>query len=125
MKLSRVLELYKIAEEDEIEVRESIEFDEKIEISVGTRVLLNNGKRRRVVDLGILSIIYDCNKEFVKDYLNLDYSLEEIHKKYGVYTELEYLAMNCENLVKDEDLLEVLKNLRAYIKSRENGANKA
>lgn len=120
MKLSRVLELYKLAEEEEIEIRDTIEFDEKLDIDVGTRVLLNNGKRRRIVDLGILTIIYDCNKDFVKDYLNLNYSLEDIHKKYGVYTELEYLAMNCEDMVKDKDLLEVLKKLKTYILRREN-----
>lgn len=120
MKLSRVLELYKTAEEDEIEITESIEFDQEIKIDIGTKILLNNGTRRRVIDLGILSIIYTCNKEFVNDYLDLEYSLEDIHKKYGVYTELEYLAINCEHLVKDKDLLEVLKKLKMYILNREN-----
>ncbi|BDC19627.1 hypothetical protein [Acidianus sp. HS-5] len=119
MRLSEIVTKFKLSEESEIEV-DSIEFEE-MEVDIGTRVLLAKGKRRRIVDLGILSIIYkNCNKEFVKDYLDLTHSLEYVHKKYGVYTELEYLSLNCENFVKDKDVLATLRELKAYILSREN-----
>ncbi|ARM76271.1 hypothetical protein [Acidianus manzaensis] len=119
MKLSEFLELYKLKEEDEIEIKENIQFED-IYVDIGTRVLLNDGKRKRIVDLGLLAIAYKCNKNFVNDYLDLSLSLEDIHKKYNVYTELEYIAINCENLINDKDLLEVIKKLKTYILAREN-----
>jgi hypothetical protein len=120
VRLSEIVTKFKLGEESEIEVKDNIEFEE-IDVDIGTRVLLTNGKRRRIADLGILSIIYrNCSKEFVKDYLDLSHSLEYIHDKYGVYTELEYLAINCESFVKDKDVLATIKELKAYILSREN-----
>ncbi len=120
MRLSEIVTKFKLSEESEIEVNESIEFED-IEVDIGTRVLLIKGKRKRIVDLGILSIIYkNCSKEFVKDYLDLTHSLKFIHEKYGVYTELEYLAINCEKFVKDKDVLATLVELKAYILTREN-----
>ncbi|AWR97565.1 hypothetical protein DFR86_08375 [Acidianus sulfidivorans JP7] len=119
MKLSDVIKLYKIKEEDEIEIREKIEFED-IDINIGTRVLLSNGKRRRIVDLGLLSIAYKCNKNFVNDYLDLSYSLEDIHKKYNTYTELEFISLYCEKFIKDKDLLAVAEKIKTYILAREN-----
>ncbi|MEM4046524.1 MAG: hypothetical protein QXI65_02265, partial [Metallosphaera sp.] len=58
------------------------------------------------------------NPEFAKDYLNLKLSLEDIFRKYGVYTDLEYVALHCLYAVKDEDASHALKKLKTFILSR-------
>ncbi|PVU68121.1 hypothetical protein DDW01_00810 [Sulfolobus sp. SCGC AB-777_G05] len=94
------------------------------EIPIGVRILIRGSKRRRLVDLGILSfIVRNCNgTEFAKDYLNLSHSLKYIFEKYGVYTELEFLALCDEEKLKclDKDLLAILQKLKIYIVTRNN-----
>jgi hypothetical protein len=121
VKIEEAYRLFLLGEEREIEVREDLEVDREIkEIPIGTRVLLNVRGRRRTVDLGFLYIASKCSREFVRDYLNMDLSLEEIHEKYGVYTELEFVALNCLDEVKDLDAKEALRKLKAFILTREN-----
>ncbi len=121
VKIGDAYRLFLLEEEREIEIREEIEVDGEIEeIPIGTKVLLNVKGRKRVVDLGFLYIASKCNREFVKDYLNMNLSLEDIHEKYGVYTELEFVALNCLEEVKDLDAKEALKGLKAFILTREN-----
>jgi hypothetical protein len=121
VKIEEAYRLFLLGEEREIEIREDLEVGgEMKEIPIGTRVLLNVRGRRRTVDLGFLYIANKCSKEFVRDYLNMDLSLEEIHEKYGVYTELEFVALNCLDEVKDLDAKEALGKLKAFILTREN-----
>ncbi|EZQ04835.1 MULTISPECIES: hypothetical protein [Acidianus] len=122
MRLSEVVELYKKKEETFIEINEKIEFED-IPVDIGTRIILNKGERKRLIDLGILSLIYKKNRNFVQDYLDLDSSLDNIHEKYGVYTELEFLSICCQDLVSDLDLKAVLEKLKTYILSREKEAD--
>ncbi|TRM80958.1 hypothetical protein DJ531_11580, partial [Sulfolobus sp. A20-N-F6] len=60
--------------------------------------------------------------EFIKDYLDLSIPLGDIHGKYGVYTEIEYLALNEKCYTEDEDLVAVLKKLKEYILKREKAS---
>ncbi len=122
MSLAEILERFRLEEEDAITI-ENLNPDELkgAEISLGTHVILHIKERKRIMDLGLLSIIYNkCEGiNFVKDFLNLNYSLEDIHRKYGVYTELEYFSLNCPPIVVDPDLAEVAMKLKAFILSRE------
>lgn len=83
MSLREVLDRFLKDEEDIIYIKNinPDEFKEN-EIPLGTTVIMEVKGRRRLMDLGLLSIIYNrCNGiNFVKDYLNLNYSLEDIHK---------------------------------------------
>ncbi|MUN28168.1 hypothetical protein [Sulfuracidifex metallicus] len=123
MSLREVLDRFLKDEEDIIYIKNinPDEFKEN-EIPLGTTVIMEVKGRRRLMDLGLLSIIYNrCNGiNFVKDYLNLNYSLEDIHKKYKVYTELEYFSLYCPPMHVDGDFSEVAVRLKAYILSREN-----
>ncbi|BAB66559.1 MULTISPECIES: hypothetical protein [Sulfurisphaera] len=93
------------------------------EIPIGVRIILVGKKRKRIMDLGILSFIYKyCKngKDFSRDYLDLSLSLEDIFKKYKVYTELEFLAL-CESEEKNnlhKDLIYVLNKLKSYLISK-------
>ncbi|AWS00654.1 hypothetical protein DFR87_08645 [Metallosphaera hakonensis JCM 8857 = DSM 7519] len=125
MRAIDVLKLYMESEEYRIEV-DSIDPDsllELVEVPLEAQVIINNGIRRRLVFLAFLKIVYDCDPEFVRDYLNLQHSLEEIHKKYGVYTELEYVALHCMHAVRDEDASHALKKLKTFILSRKSNAH--
>jgi len=127
--LRDVIKKYLLSEEsvievDENEINNAKEFLELDEIKVGTRVILvgKNG-RKRLVDLGILQIIAKCGHvEFIKDYLDLSIPLSNIYEKYGVYTEIEYLALNEKCYTKDEDLIAVLKKLKEYILKRDKAS---
>lgn len=124
MGLSEVLRKFLVSESYIIEVSEeeiNVNEFERFEVPIGTRVIIfsNRNGRKRLVDLGILKIIYErCNKEFVKEYLDLSRSLIEIYKKYNVYTELEYLALCGKFSDLHRDLVNVLVKLKKYILSR-------
>ena len=93
------------------------------EIPIGVRVILvgKNG-RKRIMDLGILSfILRNCNGEkFVKAYLDLSKSLDDIKKEFGVFTELEFLSLCPEEKLQqlDKDLVYVLQKLKTYLSRR-------
>ncbi|WP_054845677.1 hypothetical protein [Sulfuracidifex tepidarius] len=122
MSLAEILERFKLEEEDVITI-ENLNPDELkgVEIKLGTNVILQMKGRKRIIDLGLLSIIFNkCDGvNFVKDFLNLNYSLDDIHRRYRVYTELEYFSLNCPPIVVDPDLAEVATKLKAFILSRE------
>ncbi len=122
MKAREVVELYREREENRVKV-ESIDPDslaELGEIPLEVQVVLERGERRRLVFLAFLKLAYDCNPDFARDYLDLNLSLEDIYEKHGVYTELEYVALHCLHLVKDEDASHALRKLKAFILSRKS-----
>lgn len=120
-----ILERFLREEEAIIEIKENeIKLAElEREIPIGVRVIVVGKKRKRVMDLGILSFIYRFCKDgkiFANDYLNLNYSLEDIYSIHGVYTELEFLAL-CESEKKKNlhaDLLYTLNKLKSYLISK-------
>jgi hypothetical protein len=121
--LREILQKFKMEEEDVIVINNvNPENFRETEVEIGTTVILQMNGRRRIMDLGLLSIIFNkCDGEkFVKDFLNMNLSLEDIHRKYGVYTELEFFSMNCPPMAVDPDLGEVAVKLKAFILSREN-----
>ncbi|QKQ99611.1 hypothetical protein GWK48_03680 [Metallosphaera tengchongensis] len=122
MKASEALDLYLLSEEFQIEIDqidpESVA--DLREVPLEVRIVLNKNGRRRLVNLAFLKIAGECNQEFVRDYLNLDLSLRDIFEKHGVYTELEYVALNCLQMVKDEDAQRALKRLKNFILSRKS-----
>ena len=93
------------------------------DIPIGVKIIIVGEKRKRIVDLGMLSFIYrfcENGKEFVTDYLNLNISLEDIYSRYNVYTELEFLAL-CQSEEKRNlhpDILYTLNKLKSYLMSR-------
>lgn len=109
-----------------VKVKEIKVEDLEKNIPIGVRVILVGEKRKRIVDLGMLSFIYKfCKngKAFATDYLNLNLSLEDIYSKYNVYTELEFLAL-CESKEKEKlhpDILYTLNRLKSYLIKRQNG----
>ncbi|AWR94766.1 hypothetical protein [Acidianus brierleyi] len=120
MKIEEILKDFLAKEEREIEVKDQIEGEFNEEIPLGTKVVINYNGRRRIVDLGFLYIISKCNKNFVKDYLDMSFSLRYIHRKYKVYTEIEYAALFCMEFINDPDIRAALEKLKTYILSREN-----
>ncbi|MEM0362764.1 MAG: hypothetical protein QXH75_03030 [Sulfolobaceae archaeon] len=123
MTLNDVIKRFILSEETFIEIDEGEidpqDFTKVKQINIGTRVIIigKNNKRRRLVDLGILWIIANCGDlEFVRDYLDMSKSLNDVYKKYGVYTELEYIAIKDECHDKlDNDILNALLKLKFYI----------
>ncbi|BCS91664.1 hypothetical protein [Metallosphaera javensis (ex Sakai et al. 2022)] len=122
MKAREVVDLYRRREEFRVKVDfiDPGSLAELNEIPLETQVLLERGGRRRVVYLAFLKIAYDCNPEFARDYLDLDLSLNDIHEKYGVYTDLEYVALHCLHAVRDEDAAHALRRLKTFILSRKS-----
>ncbi len=120
MKIEEILKDFLVKEEREIEIKDKIEGKFSEEIPIGTKVLINYNGRRRIVDLGFLYIISKCNENFIRDYLNMSLSLRDIHRKYKVYTEIEYAALFCMGFITDLDIKASLEKLKTYILSREN-----
>ena len=125
-----IIEKFLKEEEAVIKVKQNeikIEDLEK-DIPIGVRVIIIGEKRKRIVDLGMLSFIYkfcENGKAFATDYLNLNLSLEDIYSKYKVYTELEFLAF-CQSEKKSKlhpDLLYTLDKLRSYLISKSKKRN--
>ncbi|WP_188848298.1 hypothetical protein [Sulfodiicoccus acidiphilus] len=96
MKASEVAKEFELREEAYLTLRESELGPEDLEderVKLGVRVVLVGRKRSRTFDLGALTLIYNlCSRDFVKDYLNLDLSLEDVAKRYGTLTELHFLS---------------------------------
>jgi len=92
-------------------------------IPIGVRIIIIGEKRKRVIDLGMLSFIYrfcENGKAFATDYLDLNISLEDIYSRYNVYTELEFLAL-CQSEEKSNlhpDILYTLNKLKSYLMSK-------
>ena len=106
---------------DEKEIKPE-EFDSPLPLFV--RVLLTNGKRKRFVNLGALSRVYifcPWLRDFVRDFLDLSLSLEEIFKRHCILTEWEALSLCPEDALKGEsrDYLEALRGLRTLVESRD------
>ncbi|QXJ29894.1 hypothetical protein [Saccharolobus shibatae] len=126
MTLSDVILRYLLSEEPIIEINENEinaeEFKNVDEISIGIRVIIiGKNKRRRLVDLGLLQIIAKCGHlDFIRDYLDMKFTLRDIYGKYRVYTELEYLAINdeCVKLINDLDLKYVLSRVKSASEKR-------
>ncbi|QGA54629.1 hypothetical protein GFS03_08620 [Sulfolobus sp. E5-1-F] len=126
MTLSDVILRYLLSEEAIIEISENEisaeEFKNIDAINIGLRVIfIGKNRRRRLVDLGLLYIIAKCGHlDFIRDYLDMKSSLRDIYAKYGVYTELEYLAINdeCAKLVNDLDLKYVLPRVKSVVEKR-------
>ncbi|MEM1625992.1 MAG: hypothetical protein QXV69_01705 [Sulfolobaceae archaeon] len=125
MGLKEIIKKYIIAESYIIEIEEGelkAEELEREEVPTNMRIILysRRNKRKRIMDLSILKIIYErCSKEFVRDYLNLSFSLLDIHKKYKVFNELEFLAICGKYNDLHEDLVNILNKLRKIIEKRE------
>nr|WP_276321646.1 hypothetical protein [Saccharolobus shibatae] len=117
---------YLLSEEPIIGINENEinaeEFKNVDEISIGIRVIIiGKNKRRRLVDLGLLQIIAKCGHlDFIRDYLDMKFTLRDIYGKYRVYTELEYLAINdeCVKLINDLDLKYVLSRVKSASEKR-------
>jgi len=120
-----ILEKFLKEEEAVIKVKHN---DIKIEdleknIPIGVRIIIIGEKRKRVIDLGMLSFIYRfCKngKAFATDYLDLNISLEDIYSRYNVYTELEFLSL-CQSEEKNNlhpDILYTLNKLKSYLMSK-------
>ncbi|WP_126449061.1 hypothetical protein [Sulfodiicoccus acidiphilus] len=96
LKASEVAKEFELREEAYLTLRESELGPEDLEderVKLGVRVVLVGRKRSRTFDLGALTLIYNlCSRDFVKDYLNLDLSLEDVAKRYGTLTELHFLS---------------------------------
>jgi len=128
--LKEVIKRYIAAESYVIEVEEGeikAEEFENEQVPIGTRIILYSKKsgRKRVMDLGLLKVIYErCNKDFVRDYLDLSISLLDIYKKYKVLNELEFLALCGKYEDLHEDLINALDKLRQYIVKREKGGGR-
>ncbi|AAK40932.1 hypothetical protein SULI_08590 [Saccharolobus solfataricus] len=126
MTLSDVILRYLLSEEPIIEINENDisaeEFSSIDEISIGLRIIIiGKNRRRRLVDLGLLQIIAKCGHlDFIRDYLNMKFTLRDIYTKYNVYTELEYLAIqeDCAGLVNDLDLKCVLLKVKSTTEKR-------
>lgn len=113
-----------LSEEAEIEVNSwevNIDSFSNVKIPAGTLVILvgENGRKRRA-DLGVLSFLYNScdDKQFVKDFLDLNISLEEIYKRYKVLNEVERLVY-CKSLEGlDEDLIALVNKIKPKVLSR-------
>ena len=124
--LKEVLRRFYEAQESYIMVNEKEikpeEFDSPLPLFV--RVLLTNGKRKRFVNLGVLSRIYiycPWLRDFVRDFLDLSLSLQEVFERHCILTEWEALSLCPEDALKGEskDYLEVLSELRVVLESRD------
>lgn len=123
MKASEALRKYIQEEEFQVEVEEEIDYTslgELQEVPLETRILVRCKGRARLVFLGFLKIAFECSPEFAKDYLNMGISLEEVKRRHGVYTDLEFVALHCLHMVKDRDAQAALQRLKTYILSRES-----
>ncbi len=126
MRASEVLRRYLEEEEFQLELQEEIEYDslgELQEVPLEVRILVRSKGRARLVFLGFLKIAYECSPEFAKDYLDMSISLEEIKRRHGVYTELEFVALHCLHMIRDEDAQATMRKLKTYILSRESKAH--
>jgi len=120
-----ILEKFLKEEEAVIKVKDDEIKIEDLEknIPIGVRIIIIGEKRKRVIDLGMLSFIYRfCKngKAFATDYLDLNISLEDIYSRYNVYTELEFLAL-CQSEEKNNlhpDILYTLNKLKSYLMSK-------
>ncbi|ACP55507.1 hypothetical protein [Saccharolobus islandicus] len=130
MTLSDVILRYLLSEEPIIEINENEinaeEFKNVDEISIGIRVIIiGKNRRRRLVDLGLLQIIVKCGHlDFIRDYLDMKFTLRDIYAKYRAYTELEYLAINdeCVKLINDLDLKYVLSRVKSASEKRSSSS---
>ncbi|MCY0859016.1 MAG: hypothetical protein OWQ54_01150 [Sulfolobaceae archaeon] len=118
MNIKEVYKRYLESEESEIEVNSweiDIESFRDIRIPEGTLIILvGKDGRKRQADLGILTYLFNKCKdyEFVRDFLNMELSLEDIYKKYKVLNEVERLAY-CRDLNDlDEDVKAVVNNIK-------------
>ena len=123
--MDEVLEKFLKEEEAVIKVKHNEIKIEDLEknIPIGVRIIIIGEKRKRVIDLGMLSFIYRfCKngKAFATDYLDLNISLEDIYSRYNVYTELEFLSL-CQSEEKNNlhpDILYTLNKLKSYLMSK-------
>ncbi|BCU71389.1 hypothetical protein [Stygiolobus caldivivus] len=125
--MNKIMEKFLRAEEAVIRVNEDeISLQELYDdIPIGVRVIIvsEKNKRKRVVDLGLLSfILKNCKdgEKFVKAYIDLSRSLNDIKEDFGVITELEYLSLCPEEKLKtlDKDLVSVLQKLKTHLSRR-------
>jgi len=123
--LKGVLKRFYEASEAFIEVNEGEfspeEFTEPLPLIV--KVVLVGKGRRRLVNLGALSRVYLFCPElrgFVKDFLDLSVSLDDVFRKHCLYTDWEALSLCPEDAVRDEhpDYSYALRRIREMVERR-------